>query len=102
MGRPPSPGADRLLERLRQPFMLNGRAATLSASIGIVISTSGADLPEDLMRNADTALYEAKRKGRGRHATFDPSMTARVWDRLELETDVRRRLAAGDPRPRAA
>jgi diguanylate cyclase (GGDEF)-like protein len=94
--------ADRLLERLRQPFMLSGREATLSASIGIVMSTSGSDLPEDLMRSADTALYEAKRNGRDRHETFEPSMTARVWDRLELETDVRRRLAANDPRPRAA
>ena len=94
--------AGRLLERLRQPFMLSGREATLSASIGIVMSTSGTDLPEDLMRSADTALYEAKRNGRDRHETFDASMTARVWDRLELESDVRRRLAAADPRPHAA
>ena len=54
------------------------------------------------MRSADTALYEAKRNGRDRYETFEPSMTARVWDRLELEADVRRRLAANDPRPRAA
>jgi diguanylate cyclase (GGDEF)-like protein len=94
--------AGRLLERLRKPFMLSGREATLSASIGIVMSTSGSDLPEDLMRSADTALYEAKRNGRDRYETFDESMTARVWDRLELESDVRRRLAAAAPRPRAA
>ena len=94
--------ADRLLDRLRRPFILNGHEATLSASIGIVISTSGSELPEDLMRSADTALYEAKRNGRDRHETFDPAMTARVWHRLELEADVRRRGATQQPRPRVA
>jgi diguanylate cyclase (GGDEF)-like protein/PAS domain S-box-containing protein len=86
--------ADRLLDRLREPFILNGHEAILSASIGIVISDSGSDLPEDLMRSADTALYEAKRNGRDRHETFHPAMTAHVWHRLELEADVRRGLAA--------
>ncbi|MBA3688027.1 MAG: GGDEF domain-containing protein [Chloroflexi bacterium] len=57
--------ADRVLERLRQPFVLNGHEARVSASIGIVVSTSASDLPEDLMRSADTALCEAKRKWPG-------------------------------------
>jgi predicted signal transduction protein with EAL and GGDEF domain len=82
--------------------VLNGHEARVSASIGIVISTSASDLPEDLMRSADTALYEAKRNGRDRYEMFDPAMTARVWDRFELEADARRRLAAPEPRPRAA
>jgi diguanylate cyclase (GGDEF)-like protein/PAS domain S-box-containing protein len=86
--------ADRLLDRLREPFVLNGHEAILSASIGIVISKSGSDLPEDLMRSADTALYEAKRNGKDRHETFHPAMTAHVWHRLELEADVRRGLVA--------
>ena len=86
--------ADRLLERLREPFVLNGHGATVSASIGIVISNSGSDMPEDLLRSADIALYEAKRNGKDRHETFHPTMTKHIWHRLELESEVRQGLAA--------
>ncbi|MDQ2853601.1 MAG: EAL domain-containing protein [Chloroflexota bacterium] len=86
--------ADRLLERLREPFVLNGHEATVSASIGIVISEAGSDMPEDLLRSADIALYEAKRNGKDRHETFHPTMTTHIWHRLELESEVRQGLAA--------
>ena len=86
--------ADRLLKRLREPFILDGHQAVVSASIGIALSEAGAELAEDLLRSADTALYEAKSNGKGRHETFHPEMTARVWRRLELETDLRRALEA--------
>lgn len=86
--------AERLLERLREPFVLNGHHAMVSASIGIVISESASDLPEDLLRAADIALYEAKRNGKNRHETFHRAMTTHVWHRLELESEVRRGLAA--------
>jgi EAL domain-containing protein (putative c-di-GMP-specific phosphodiesterase class I) len=65
----------------------------IGASIGIVLGDPTANDPDDLLRSADTALYEAKGKGKGRHATFDPTMNARAWQRLELETDLRRAIS---------
>ncbi|MEA2622226.1 MAG: hypothetical protein QOH61_1136 [Chloroflexota bacterium] len=85
--------ADRLLERLHEPFELNGHQIVVSASIGIALSESPNDIPDDLLRSADTALYEAKSNGKGRHETYHPQMNARVWRRMELETDLRRALA---------
>jgi diguanylate cyclase (GGDEF)-like protein/PAS domain S-box-containing protein len=85
--------ADRLLERLHEPFDLDGHQIVVSASIGIALSEASTDVPDDLMRSADTAMYEAKSNGKGRHETYHPQMNARVWRRMELETDIRRALA---------
>ncbi|CAA9442421.1 MAG: diguanylate cyclase/phosphodiesterase (GGDEF & EAL domains) with PAS/PAC sensor(s) [uncultured Rubrobacteraceae bacterium] len=84
--------AERIQEAMRAPFYLEGRARFITTSIGIVLSTSGDEPPEVLLRYADTAMYQAKAVGRARHAVFDPSMTIAALERLELESDLRRAL----------
>jgi diguanylate cyclase (GGDEF)-like protein/PAS domain S-box-containing protein len=85
--------ADRILDELRQPFELDGHQVVVSASIGIALGNPGVDNPDDLLRSADTALYEAKGRGKGRHATFQDNMNVRAWRRLELESEIRRAIA---------
>jgi diguanylate cyclase (GGDEF)-like protein/PAS domain S-box-containing protein len=81
--------ADRILASLAAPFHLEGHETVVGASIGIVLGETREDQPDDLLRSADTALYAAKGNGKGRHATFDPSMNRRAWERLELEAELR-------------
>jgi diguanylate cyclase (GGDEF)-like protein/PAS domain S-box-containing protein len=88
--------ADRILAMLAVPFHLEGHDVVIGASIGIVLGDAAASDPEDLLRSADTALYEAKGMGKGRHATFDPSMDRKAWQRLELETELRRAIQDGE------
>ncbi len=80
--------ADRMLESLDDAFNIDGNELFVSASIGIALSAPGLG-PGDLMRNADIAMYDAKRRGRGRSAVFDESMHRRVVDRLNRETELR-------------
>ena len=79
--------AERIIAALTAPFSLFGREVFVSASIGIA---TGHDAPEDLLRNADVAMYRAKREGGDRYRVFEPGMHAAVVDRLELEADLRR------------
>jgi diguanylate cyclase (GGDEF)-like protein/PAS domain S-box-containing protein len=83
--------ATRILERLSEPFHLEGRRMFVSASIGIALSSTGCT-PENLLRNADTAMYHAKANGRGRSEFFDEAMRERVITRFETETDLRRAI----------
>ena len=85
--------ADRILEQIRRPFELDGHQIVISASIGIAMGVPETDAPDDVLRSADTALYEAKGLGKGRHETFQPTMNVRAWRRLELEGQLRRALA---------
>jgi diguanylate cyclase (GGDEF)-like protein/PAS domain S-box-containing protein len=78
----------RVLQSLEQVFTVDGNDLFVSASIGIAVSTSGL-ASADLMRNADIAMYDAKRRGRGQCAVFDDSMRLRVVSRLTRETEVR-------------
>jgi diguanylate cyclase (GGDEF)-like protein/PAS domain S-box-containing protein len=84
--------AERIEEVLRAPFYLEGRERFITTSIGIVLSTSGSELPEVLLRYADVAMYQAKASGKARYAVFNLSMTAAALERLELESDLRRAL----------
>lgn len=79
-------------ECLERPHVEGVTELGVSASIGIVLSC-GDDSPEDLMRHADTAMYEAKRAGGGRFDVFEPSMQAAIHRRLELQADLRRGAA---------
>lgn len=80
--------AERLLESLRRPFVLEGRALFLSGSIGIASCTSVDTSPDNLLREVDIALYMAKRDGRGCYALFESGLQQSIAERLVLETDL--------------
>jgi len=84
--------ADRLREELRVPFWLGAHEVFSGASIGIAHGSAAYAHPEDILRDADTALYRAKAQGRGRCVEFDASMHDRAVELLELETALRRAL----------
>ena len=81
--------AQRISEELSQPFVLDKNSAFATASIGIALSSSGYDRPEDILRDADTAMYRAKENGKARYEVFDHGMHARAVSRLQLESDLR-------------
>jgi len=81
--------AERILEELRTPIAIDGRRFYLTPSIGVAFSDSETE-PDDLLRNADSAMYEAKRCGKARYEMFHTSMSTNVLERLELENDLRR------------
>jgi diguanylate cyclase (GGDEF)-like protein/PAS domain S-box-containing protein len=83
--------ASRILERLGEPFHLQGRRMIVSASIGIALSFDGAT-PEDLIRNADTAMYQAKANGKGRFEFFNQAMRERAVTRFETEAGLRKAI----------
>ncbi len=82
--------AERIQEKFLIPFDLSGHEVYSSASIGILHAGENHRLPEDLMRDADTAMYQAKRAGKARHEVFDQDMHEAVKEILKLETDLRR------------
>ena len=87
--------AERLMEALRQPFVVAGTELMTSASIGITFSAIGYETAEDVLRDADTAMYKAKGAGKARYALFDASLHTEVADRLRLEGDLRRAIDDG-------
>ena len=80
---------ERILALLREPMLLGGRTVYTAASIGIVVIDATYAQPEELLRDADIAMYAAKRDGRGRCAFFDSAMRRRIAAESELETDLR-------------
>src|ERR1700682_6409275 len=87
--------AERLMKALVAPFVLDGREVFTSVSIGIALGNSSYQQPEDILRDADTAMYRAKSLGKARYELFDADMRASVMARLQLETDLRRALERG-------
>jgi diguanylate cyclase (GGDEF)-like protein/PAS domain S-box-containing protein len=88
--------AERIHATLARPLHPAGHEVFTSASIGIALSAAGYGEPQHLVRNAELAMYRARRAGAGRHATFDAGMHAGVLARLELETDLRRAAGRGE------
>ncbi len=87
--------AERLMEALRQPFMLGDVELIASASIGITFSAIGYDTADEVLRDADIAMYKAKAGGKARYALFDTSLHAAISDRLRLEGELRVAIAKG-------
>ncbi|HEX2270834.1 MAG TPA: EAL domain-containing protein [Pyrinomonadaceae bacterium] len=81
--------AQRIQDELSQPFVLDKNSTFATASIGIALSSSGYDKPDDILRDADTAMYRAKENGKARYELFDHDMHARAVSRLQLESDLR-------------
>ena len=107
--------ATRIIERLREPFILDDHELTITCSIGTVLAAPSQNLNNEMLRKddlaiyeakrmgndrfarevlrkADLAMYEAKRRGKGRYQLFDPSMNTRAKYRLELESALKRSL----------
>jgi diguanylate cyclase (GGDEF)-like protein/PAS domain S-box-containing protein len=83
--------ATRIMERLGEPFHLEGRRMFVTASIGIALSCTGCS-PEDLLRNADTAMYHAKTSGKARYEFFNEGLREQAVTRFETETGLRKAI----------
>jgi len=88
--------AERITQVLHAPLLIGGREIVTTGSLGIAASVGDSRLPDELLREADTAMYRAKANGKARSIVFDRSMDALALDRLNLETDLRRALEAGE------
>jgi diguanylate cyclase (GGDEF)-like protein/PAS domain S-box-containing protein len=90
--------AGRLIAALHPPFRIKSWEMHASASIGISLRqpTNSTTPPDDLLREADIALYHAKAAGKGRFQVFDPSMSAIAVERMELASELQRAVAKGD------
>ena len=88
--------AERIQGALKRPVKLHGHELYATASIGILPDCSGYETPEEVLRDADTAMFRAKEAGKARPAVFEPSMRARAISLLRLETDLRRAVERGE------
>src|SRR4030095_4424395 len=88
--------AFRIQDALSTPFSIGGREVFTSASIGIAFSAPQYNNPEEIMRDADTAMYHAKAHGKARHELFDAEMHAKALDRLGLENDLRHAVKSSE------
>jgi diguanylate cyclase (GGDEF)-like protein len=85
--------ADRVIEALRPPFDIDGKRTFVYASIGIATSSgTPGERAEELLRNADVAMYIAKRRGKGGHEFFEPDMHLAALKRLELKAELEHAL----------
>ncbi|MDI1462360.1 EAL domain-containing protein [Catellatospora sp. KI3] len=88
----PAQVAERLHRVLAQPFQLHGQDVVVTASIGITMSSRRYLNAEDLLRDADIAMYSAKSAHKGRHAMFDTTMHDRAVSRMQIETELRQAI----------
>ena len=88
--------ADRLLGVLAAPYQLGEHVVRSTASIGIVTSASGYGNANDMLRDADIAMYEAKARGKGCHVIFSQAMRDSVHERMTLETDLRAAIGTSE------
>jgi len=84
--------ARRIQENLETPFNLSGHEVFTTTSVGIALSSTGYDHPENILRDADTAMYRAKAQGKACNEVFDKGMHARAVYLLQMENDLRRAL----------
>jgi len=88
--------AAEIIHSLSQPYSIDGQRVIIGASIGIAISPDDATVSEDLIRNADLALYAAKDQGRGRYHFYAQDLHAEAEARARLEQDLRDAIANGE------
>jgi diguanylate cyclase (GGDEF)-like protein/PAS domain S-box-containing protein len=88
--------AERIQRALAVPLPLSGHDVTASASIGIAVGDGSISDAHDLLRDADTAMYEAKSRGSGQLISFDARMHDRVFERMQLETALRSAIERGE------
>ncbi len=88
--------AETLLKQFREPFHIDGRKLVLTISVGIAIYPSDGGSPSELLRNADSAMYCAKERGRNTYACFTEEMNNRVTRQLQIEVQMRDALKRGE------
>ncbi len=88
--------AQLLLDAFSEPFIIGGDAAHLTASIGIALNDGRYGRSDDLLRDADTAMYRAKKKGRARYEVFDEQMHHEAVAFMRVEADLKRALYASE------
>jgi diguanylate cyclase (GGDEF)-like protein len=86
--------ATRIIDTLVEPFDVLGHQVVIGTSIGIAMAPADGNEPDQLLRNADMALYRAKADGRGNYHFFQPEMDAQMQERRKLELDLRKALLA--------
>lgn len=84
--------AERIVQALGKSIVLGEQQVFVSTSVGISLSGDRGFRPDTMLRNADVAMYEAKKEGKGRNKVFDPGMFVQALRRLELESDLRRAI----------
>ncbi|MGZ6300068.1 MAG: putative bifunctional diguanylate cyclase/phosphodiesterase, partial [Candidatus Limnocylindria bacterium] len=88
--------AERIIEALRSPFEFHGRQVVMRASIGAAFTGDSSTQPDDLLRQADLAMYTAKTSGKGRFAFYEPHMHEAAVTRMELKGDLEQAIANRD------
>lgn len=86
--------SEKIMHELSLPFTIDSHVVFTGTSIGIAVSSTGYERPDDLLRDADAAMYRAKAAGKGRYEIFDAKMHAHVMSLLKLESDMRRAIVA--------
>jgi diguanylate cyclase (GGDEF)-like protein len=92
-GLKPDVVAGRIIAEMACPFPIEGKDVFIGATVGIAFADGDAQDPDELLRNADLAMYRAKKAGGGRAATFERAMRTALLARIELETDLRHAVA---------
>lgn len=82
--------AERIQQELKLPFNLSGRDVFTTVSVGIAPGSNSYNQPDEILRDADTAMYRSKSLGKARHEMFDEEMQARSVNLLQMENDLRR------------
>jgi len=95
-GGSPMEVAERLLETLQAPFRIGGKELFVHASVGVALSSSPKETPEELLRDADASMYMAKSHGKNRIELFEPSMHAAALARFAIKADLERALDRGE------
>jgi diguanylate cyclase (GGDEF)-like protein/PAS domain S-box-containing protein len=88
--------AGRIIETVSRPYDVLGQQLVIGASVGIAVAPNDGREPDQLLRNADMALYRAKSSGRGSYHFFQPEMDAQMQERHALEVDLRKAIGQGE------
>jgi diguanylate cyclase (GGDEF)-like protein len=81
--------AERVSAEIQRPFVVEGRDVLISASIGVALTAGGSMQPDEVLHNADLAMYQAKAEGRGRYELYQPGLSVSTRERLDLQSELR-------------
>jgi diguanylate cyclase (GGDEF)-like protein/PAS domain S-box-containing protein len=96
LGHDASAAAERVIESFAQPFIIESSEVVVTASMGLALNDAGTESAEDLIRNADLAMYAAKTANKGRYEVFSTDMHSTILDRMKMERDLRQALVQSE------